>query len=133
MWLSLKSDNSTCTWLLQRRLSAFALVCESHKTSGAINAYEFTWVSEFVRDNSYHAEPSFRQQMLSHLKHFFYHLLESGRKLDSNGQRPHQVTALTDEVWCLVALHDEMETKSKCNGYSHNIALHVALILRLAL
>ena len=79
------------TCLLQRRLSAFALVCESHKTSSAIHHYEFVWVNEFIRDNSYHPEASFRQQMVSHLKHFLYHVLESSRKLENAEQQPYKV------------------------------------------
>ncbi|XP_067930365.1 tRNA (32-2'-O)-methyltransferase regulator THADA-like [Watersipora subatra] len=83
-------DSSLHSSCPKRRLSAFALVCESHKTSCAIQKDEFKWVSEFVRDNSYHSDASFRQQMLSHLKHFLYHVLESNRKLDSVSQRPYQ-------------------------------------------
>ncbi|KAF6019995.1 THADA [Bugula neritina] len=77
---ALHSNNS------ERRLAAFALICESHKTTTPIADFEFTWVNEFIRDNSYHEEPSFRQQMLSHLKHFLYHVSEWTRKL-SHGER----------------------------------------------
>lgn len=53
--------------------------------------YEFVWVNDFIRDNSFHSAPSFRQQMLSHLKHFLYHVLESSRRPDSLTRHPAKV------------------------------------------
>lgn len=73
---------------------AFALVCQSHKTSSSISQREFDWVEEFVLKNSFHSEPSFRQQMISHLKHFLFHVLESQQKLDEARRQPYKVRQL---------------------------------------
>ncbi|XP_070182085.1 tRNA (32-2'-O)-methyltransferase regulator THADA-like [Littorina saxatilis] len=65
----------------QVRLDAFALLCESKRTSEAISEVEFQHLQLFVTYNLNNQSPAFRQAMLAFIKKLFCRIKESQQAL----------------------------------------------------